>query len=163
MGSVLLGLGCRLGLQCLPTLQGEPRLGHRWPCVSRPHLQPYAAVPRRQRQQLAKRTHATAAGISDVATGRSHTHKLAAVLRAQACAVSPSCCSRFLRGCSEPGMGLSEELKLAIDKYVSDNKVVLFMKGNRQFPQCGFSNTCVQARLPLYRCLPAHHQLRLSA
>ena len=41
-------------------------------------------------------------------------------------------------------MGLSEELKLAIDKYVSDNKVVLFMKGNRQFPQCGFSNTCVQ-------------------
>jgi len=41
-------------------------------------------------------------------------------------------------------MGLSEELKLAIEKYVSENKVVLFMKGNRQFPQCGFSNTCVQ-------------------
>jgi monothiol glutaredoxin len=43
-----------------------------------------------------------------------------------------------------PGLGLSEELKLAIEKYVSENKVVLFMKGNRQFPQCGFSNTCVQ-------------------
>ena len=51
-------------------------------------------------------------------------------------------------------MGLSEELKLAIDKYVSDNKVVLFMKGNRQFPQCGFSNTCVQARLLLCRRVP---------
>ncbi|KAK9832069.1 hypothetical protein WJX81_003982 [Elliptochloris bilobata] len=45
---------------------------------------------------------------------------------------------------AEPSMGLSDELKLAIDKYVSENRVVLFMKGNREFPQCGFSNTCVQ-------------------
>ena len=59
-------------------------------------------------------------------------------------------------------MGLSEELKLAIDKYVSDNKVVLFMKGNRQFPQCGFSNTCVQARLPLYRRLSCSSPARVS-
>ena len=42
------------------------------------------------------------------------------------------------------GLGLSEELKSAVDKFVVDNKIVLFMKGNRMFPQCGFSNTCVQ-------------------
>ena len=72
MGSVLLGLG----MQCLPTLQGQPRLGHRWPRVSRPHLQHYAAVPRRQGQRRVKRTHATAAGISDVASNLSSTHKL---------------------------------------------------------------------------------------
>lgn len=58
-------------------------------------------------------------------------------------------------------MGLSEELKLAIDKYVSDNKVVLFMKGNRQFPQCGFSNTCVQVRAGA--TFPIHMGHRLSA
>lgn len=42
------------------------------------------------------------------------------------------------------GVGLSEELHAAIDKFIADNKIVLFMKGNRMFPQCGFSNTCVQ-------------------
>ncbi|KAA6419506.1 MAG: monothiol glutaredoxin-5, partial [Trebouxia sp. A1-2] len=41
-------------------------------------------------------------------------------------------------------MGVSPELKSAIDKFIADNKIVLFMKGNRMFPQCGFSNTCVQ-------------------
>lgn len=39
---------------------------------------------------------------------------------------------------------LTPELKEALDKYLSENKVVLFMKGNKMFPQCGFSNTCVQ-------------------
>ena len=42
-------------------------------------------------------------------------------------------------------MGLQPELKSAIDKFIASNKVVPFMKGNKQFPQCGFSNTCVQA------------------
>ena len=28
-----------------------------------------------------------------------------------------------------------------IDNVIKDNKVVLFMKGNKLFPQCGFSNT----------------------
>jgi len=31
-----------------------------------------------------------------------------------------------------------------IRKQVADNDVVLFMKGNRQFPQCGFSSQMVQ-------------------
>ncbi|KAG0554903.1 hypothetical protein KC19_12G128900 [Ceratodon purpureus] len=43
-----------------------------------------------------------------------------------------------------PGGALTPELKEALDKYLSENKVVLFMKGNKSFPQCGFSNTCVQ-------------------
>ena len=55
-------------------------------------------------------------------------------------------CSRLMRNiCLQgQGLGLSEELKSAVDKFIVDNKVVLFMKGNRMFPQCGFSNTCVQ-------------------
>jgi hypothetical protein len=27
---------------------------------------------------------------------------------------------------------------------VKDNKIILFMKGNKDFPQCGFSNTVTQ-------------------
>merc|ERR1719440_328954 len=30
-----------------------------------------------------------------------------------------------------------------IEQLVTDNKVMLFMKGNKMFPQCGFSNTAV--------------------
>lgn len=41
-------------------------------------------------------------------------------------------------------LGLSEELRGAIDKFIAQHKVVLFMKGTKSFPQCGFSNTCVQ-------------------
>ena len=39
---------------------------------------------------------------------------------------------------------LGPELKRQIEKCVSENKVVLFMKGNKEQPKCGFSNTCVQ-------------------
>ncbi|DBA74995.1 TPA: hypothetical protein ACH3X1_010338 [Trebouxia sp. C0004] len=61
----------------------------------------------------------------------------------------PTCRQRFrctVRASVGPsqGMGVSPELKSAIDKFIADNKIVLFMKGNRMFPQCGFSNTCVQ-------------------
>ena len=31
-----------------------------------------------------------------------------------------------------------------IDSFVKDNKVMLFMKGTKIFPQCGFSNMAVQ-------------------
>jgi monothiol glutaredoxin len=41
-------------------------------------------------------------------------------------------------------MALSPELKAKIDGLVSKNKVLLFMKGNRHFPQCGFSSRLVQ-------------------
>lgn len=39
---------------------------------------------------------------------------------------------------------LSPELKTTLDKVVTSQKVVLFMKGTKEFPQCGFSNTVVQ-------------------
>ncbi|KAJ9178875.1 hypothetical protein P3X46_010722 [Hevea brasiliensis] len=39
---------------------------------------------------------------------------------------------------------LSPELKTTLDKVVTSQKVVLFMKGTKDFPQCGFSNTVVQ-------------------
>ena len=42
------------------------------------------------------------------------------------------------------GVALTPEMKEAVDKFVLSNKVVLFMKGNKLFPQCGFSNTVVQ-------------------
>lgn len=41
-------------------------------------------------------------------------------------------------------MSLSPELKSALETFIQEHKVVLFMKGTKQFPQCGFSNTCVQ-------------------
>ncbi|KAK6945539.1 Glutaredoxin [Dillenia turbinata] len=39
---------------------------------------------------------------------------------------------------------LSPELRSTLDKVVTSHKVVLFMKGTKDFPQCGFSNTVVQ-------------------
>ena len=34
---------------------------------------------------------------------------------------------------------MDETIKQQIQQTISDNDVVLFMKGNRMFPQCGFS------------------------
>ncbi|XP_061357414.1 monothiol glutaredoxin-S14, chloroplastic [Gastrolobium bilobum] len=39
---------------------------------------------------------------------------------------------------------LTPQLKSTLDKVITSNKVVLFMKGTKDFPQCGFSNTVVQ-------------------
>jgi monothiol glutaredoxin len=41
-------------------------------------------------------------------------------------------------------MGISPDFKKRIDDLVGKNKVVLFMKGSRRFPQCGFSAGVVQ-------------------
>ena len=49
---------------------------------------------------------------------------------------------------------MSDNVKAAIQGMVQSEKVVLFMKGNRSFPQCGFSATVVQILdgfLPSYR------------
>ena len=35
------------------------------------------------------------------------------------------------------------DVNARLDSLVADNKVLLFMKGNKLFPQCGFSNTAV--------------------
>ena len=40
--------------------------------------------------------------------------------------------------------GLGPEMKTAVDKFLGDNKIVVFMKGNKEQPRCGFSNTVVQ-------------------
>ncbi|XP_030450590.1 monothiol glutaredoxin-S7, chloroplastic [Syzygium oleosum] len=39
---------------------------------------------------------------------------------------------------------LTPQLKSTLDTVVNSHKVVLFMKGTKDFPQCGFSNTVVQ-------------------
>ncbi|ESQ44970.1 hypothetical protein EUTSA_v10010760mg [Eutrema salsugineum] len=39
---------------------------------------------------------------------------------------------------------LTPQLRDTLEKLVNSNKVVLFMKGTRDFPMCGFSNTVVQ-------------------
>jgi len=39
---------------------------------------------------------------------------------------------------------MNDAVRTQIDELVSKNKVVLFMKGSRHFPQCGFSATVVQ-------------------
>ena len=39
---------------------------------------------------------------------------------------------------------MDPDLKAAIDKFISENKVVVFMKGHKDAPKCGFSNTVCQ-------------------
>ncbi|HEY9811478.1 MAG TPA: Grx4 family monothiol glutaredoxin [Halomicronema sp.] len=39
---------------------------------------------------------------------------------------------------------MTPELKERLDNLVKDNKIVVFMKGNKLMPQCGFSNNVVQ-------------------
>lgn len=39
---------------------------------------------------------------------------------------------------------LSPELKKKIEEILNKDKVVLFMKGNKTMPQCGFSDTVVK-------------------
>ena len=36
------------------------------------------------------------------------------------------------------------DVQSRIQQLVESHKVLLFMKGTKSFPQCGFSNTCVQ-------------------
>jgi len=39
---------------------------------------------------------------------------------------------------------MSDELKTRIEELIRNNRVMLFMKGSKQFPACGFSNAVVQ-------------------
>ena len=39
---------------------------------------------------------------------------------------------------------MTPELKEKIDSLVQKNKIMVFMKGNKLMPQCGFSNNVVQ-------------------
>lgn len=39
---------------------------------------------------------------------------------------------------------MTPELKERIDNLVNNNKIVVFMKGSKVMPQCGFSNNAVQ-------------------
>jgi monothiol glutaredoxin len=39
---------------------------------------------------------------------------------------------------------MTPELKETIDNVIKEHKIVVFMKGNKLMPQCGFSNNVVQ-------------------
>jgi monothiol glutaredoxin len=39
---------------------------------------------------------------------------------------------------------MSEDVRTRIESLVKSSKVMLFMKGSKQFPACGFSNAVVQ-------------------
>lgn len=39
---------------------------------------------------------------------------------------------------------MTPELKTRIDQLVNENKIMVFMKGSKLMPQCGFSNNVVQ-------------------
>jgi monothiol glutaredoxin len=39
---------------------------------------------------------------------------------------------------------MTPELQQRLDALVQDNKILVFMKGNKLMPQCGFSNNVVQ-------------------
>ncbi len=39
---------------------------------------------------------------------------------------------------------MTPEVKAKLDQLVQDNKILVFMKGSKLMPQCGFSNNVVQ-------------------
>lgn len=39
---------------------------------------------------------------------------------------------------------MTPEIKERIDNLIKENKILVFMKGNKLMPQCGFSNNVVQ-------------------
>ena len=39
---------------------------------------------------------------------------------------------------------MTPEVKAKIDRLVNENKIMVFMKGSKLMPQCGFSNNVVQ-------------------
>ena len=47
-----------------------------------------------------------------------------------------------------PGAGMAPELKRSIDTFIASNKVVVFMKGNREAPQVryGTAHVCGEGR-----------------
>jgi monothiol glutaredoxin len=49
-----------------------------------------------------------------------------------------------MAGPTGEGGQMSEDVQTKIDELVKGNKVVLFMKGTPDFPQCGFSMRAVQ-------------------
>lgn len=44
---------------------------------------------------------------------------------------------------------IDDTLKARFDKEISENPIVIYMKGNQLFPQCGFSARAVQLLQPL--------------
>lgn len=52
--------------------------------------------------------------------------------------------SRAARPPHPPACTTLGDSRGAIESLVKENKVMLFMKGNKMFPQCGFSNSAVQ-------------------
>ena len=50
-------------------------------------------------------------------------------------------------------MAVNEPLRKQISELLATHRVVLFMKGNRRMPQCGFSGECVQI---LDKLLPSY-------
>ena len=55
-------------------------------------------------------------------------------------------------------MALDDNTKSEIEGVLSSNQVVLFMKGTRHFPQCGFSATVTQI---LDELIPEYHTVNV--
>jgi hypothetical protein len=58
--------------------------------------------------------------------------------------LTPTALYAYLVNILLAGQGMAPQLKSAIDTLIESNQIVVFMKGTKQFPQCGFSNTVVQ-------------------
>jgi monothiol glutaredoxin len=52
--------------------------------------------------------------------------------------------SNFISCKATEGGGLPPELKNSIDDFIQENAIVVFIKGTKEMPMCGFSNTVVQ-------------------
>lgn len=58
--------------------------------------------------------------------------------------LTPSVCFYFAGNDTPPAEITKENAQLIIEKWVKDNKVVLFMKGTPLAPLCGYSNFVVE-------------------
>ncbi|KAJ4895848.1 hypothetical protein Rs2_22642 [Raphanus sativus] len=58
--------------------------------------------------------------------------------------LKPSPHAAKFRCSASSSASLTPQLRDTLEKLVKSEKVVLFMKGTRDFPMCGFSNTVVQ-------------------
>ncbi|KAJ4885198.1 hypothetical protein Rs2_35291 [Raphanus sativus] len=58
--------------------------------------------------------------------------------------LKPSSPAAKFRCSASSSSALTPQLRDTLEKLVNSEKVVLFMKGTRDFPMCGFSNTVVQ-------------------
>uniref|UniRef100_A0ACD6A8P1 Uncharacterized protein n=1 Tax=Avena sativa TaxID=4498 RepID=A0ACD6A8P1_AVESA len=85
-----------------------------------------------------------AASLRTSLSARPHSVSFATLPRTAPPTLRLSLGARSVRCLAAGGGGAGPDMRATLDKVVGAHKVVLFMKGTKDFPQCGFSHTVVQ-------------------